>query len=205
MSSANSSRESSNEPLHPASPGAENNARKQDTAEPADTSSHRYLKACDNCRRRKVKCDGVRPACGHCTRVDAPCHFSIKPKSRRMWKCLETTSSVPAGSGTAVSGSTASGSTHILTNENKSALDDTTARLLARVETMERLLMQRSGVNPPRTGQAPYVADDYAHQGTLASVPISSSAASHRNSMAGIFSDLDPRASASTASHLQQT
>ncbi|KAJ2804853.1 hypothetical protein H4R20_002337 [Coemansia guatemalensis] len=106
---------------------------------PEEGDSPRYLRACDNCRRRKVKCDGVRPACGHCRRVDTPCHYSIKPKSRRMWKCLET----PEGADAAGAGAkTAAG--------EASAKDDNTAKLLARMETMERLLMQRTGVNLPR-------------------------------------------------------
>ncbi|KAJ2618107.1 hypothetical protein H4S08_000031 [Coemansia sp. RSA 1365] len=109
-------------------------------ATPEDGEPLRYLRACDNCRRRKVKCDGVRPACGHCRRVDTTCHYSIKPKSRRMWKCLEAPESPDAaGSNTKAS----AGET--------SAKDDNTAKLLARMETMERLLMQRTGVNLPRS------------------------------------------------------
>ncbi|KAJ2552850.1 hypothetical protein EV175_003157 [Coemansia sp. RSA 1933] len=241
MSSATSSRESSSEPQQRLE-SPDTNAREQGAAESADASSQRYLKACDNCRRRKVKCNGERPSCGHCTRVEAPCHYSIKPKSRRMWKCLEnapcmmpgagnpaeTATAAAAAAASAVApggGAMASGpsSCHILTNENKSGLDDATARLIARVETMERLLMQRNGVNPQRSGQqgpmAP-VADDYAHQGAFASGSMSSYAAatssvatSHRNSLAGIMSELDPTRGAaaavgmvgSSAGHLQQS
>ncbi|KAJ2450310.1 hypothetical protein EV183_004369 [Coemansia sp. RSA 2336] len=104
-----------------------------------DAGAVRYLRACDNCRRRKVKCDGVRPACSHCRRVEVPCHYSIKPKSRRMWKCLETPESSAASGAAASAGA-----------GDKKALDETTAKLMARVETMERLLMQRNGVNSPR-------------------------------------------------------
>ncbi|KAI9479218.1 hypothetical protein IWW42_000475 [Coemansia sp. RSA 1085] len=104
-----------------------------------DAGAVRYLRACDNCRRRKVKCDGVRPSCSHCRRVEVPCHYSIKPKSRRMWKCLETPESSAASGATASAGAS-----------DKKALDETTAKLMARVETMERLLMQRNGVNSPR-------------------------------------------------------
>ncbi|KAJ2176739.1 hypothetical protein GGF45_003563, partial [Coemansia sp. RSA 551] len=105
-----------------------------------DSSSPRFLRACDNCRRRKVKCDGVRPSCNHCRRVDAPCHYSVKPKSRRMWKCLETPEVGAPQVGS-------SGSAAVV---DKQSADSTTAKLLARVETMERLLMQRNGVNSPR-------------------------------------------------------
>ncbi|KAJ2119202.1 hypothetical protein IW147_006051 [Coemansia sp. RSA 720] len=114
-----------------------------------DSSSPRFLRACDNCRRRKVKCDGVRPSCSHCRRVDAPCHYSVKPKSRRMWKCLETPEVGPPQVGS-------SGSAAVV---DKQSADSTTAKLLARVETMERLLMQRNGVNSPRV---PVVSADDA-------------------------------------------
>ncbi|KAJ7238120.1 hypothetical protein B0H12DRAFT_1075388 [Mycena haematopus] len=35
-------------------------------------------KACLNCRHLKIKCDGVRPVCGQCTRIpkDDPCEFT---------------------------------------------------------------------------------------------------------------------------------
>ncbi|KAJ2005786.1 hypothetical protein GGI04_002112 [Coemansia thaxteri] len=111
------------------------------------SGSVRYLRACDNCRRRKVKCDGVRPSCGHCNRVEVPCHYSIKPKSRRMWKCLESSESASTA-GPVASGRMSSGS--LVQPADKSQADDTTARLLARVETMERLLMQRNGMSSPR-------------------------------------------------------
>ncbi|KAJ2352705.1 hypothetical protein GGF43_003684, partial [Coemansia sp. RSA 2618] len=109
-------------------------------AEDRDPSGPRFLRACDNCRRRKVKCNGERPSCSHCRRVDAPCHYSVKPKSRRMWKCLETPEVSAAPAGAAVSAAAG----------DKRIADSTTAKLLARVETMERLLMQRSGLNSPR-------------------------------------------------------
>ncbi|KAF3059315.1 Acetamidase regulatory protein [Daldinia childiae] len=40
--------------------------------------------ACDLCRLRKVKCDGVRPACGNCLKRVAlvePCHYSLNPSN----------------------------------------------------------------------------------------------------------------------------
>ncbi|KAJ7059683.1 hypothetical protein C8F01DRAFT_1370559 [Mycena amicta] len=40
-------------------------------------------KACNNCRRRKIKCDGVRPTCSQCRvrppRSNIPCEFELEP------------------------------------------------------------------------------------------------------------------------------
>ncbi|KAJ7059668.1 hypothetical protein C8F01DRAFT_1295698 [Mycena amicta] len=40
-------------------------------------------KACSNCRRRKIKCDGVRPTCSQCRvrppRSNIPCEFELEP------------------------------------------------------------------------------------------------------------------------------
>ncbi|KAJ1731695.1 hypothetical protein LPJ61_002405 [Coemansia biformis] len=147
------------------------------------SASARYLRACDNCRRRKVKCDGVRPACGHCSRVETPCHFSIKPKSRRMWKCLEAADDesldgVPVGA--------------VASDRGR---DDNTARLLARMETMERLLMQRTGMGLPRGSVAGTADGLVAHSpgglGAAASAsmgaagPLQSAAASRTGLAAG--------------------
>ena len=32
-------------------------------------------KACHSCRRRKIKCDGIEPACGPCTRLKLACEY----------------------------------------------------------------------------------------------------------------------------------
>ncbi|KAJ2381892.1 hypothetical protein GGI05_005830, partial [Coemansia sp. RSA 2603] len=127
--------------------------------------SVRYLRACDNCRRRKVKCDGGKPACAHCTRVDAPCHYSIKPKSRRMWKCLEVDSGVSSSAASGKTGAVAGGTGVVGGTSSDKAVDDTTARLLARVETMERLLMQRNGINSPRIQSGLGTYDDISAAG----------------------------------------
>ncbi|ORX99724.1 hypothetical protein K493DRAFT_212167, partial [Basidiobolus meristosporus CBS 931.73] len=39
-------------------------------------------RACDACRRKKVKCDGALPACSHCATSGLDCTFSYKPKKR---------------------------------------------------------------------------------------------------------------------------
>ncbi|KAJ6596329.1 hypothetical protein DFH09DRAFT_1357420 [Mycena vulgaris] len=48
-------------------------------SESASAGSIPRVKACTNCRRRKIKCDGVRPKCDQCRlrppRLWAPCHY----------------------------------------------------------------------------------------------------------------------------------
>lgn len=39
-------------------------------------------RACDECRSRKAKCDGVKPACSFCVRQKTTCHYS-EPKRKR--------------------------------------------------------------------------------------------------------------------------
>lgn len=45
----------------------------------------RFAKACDSCRRKKLRCDGVRPLCARCQDANTPCHYTDvhKPESRQ--------------------------------------------------------------------------------------------------------------------------
>lgn len=36
---------------------------------------HRPILACGQCRKRKVKCDGIKPSCGNCTKLGSMCSF----------------------------------------------------------------------------------------------------------------------------------
>ncbi|KAJ1675500.1 hypothetical protein EV182_001145 [Spiromyces aspiralis] len=111
----------------------------------------RLLRACDYCRKRKVKCNGERPACSHCRRVGAHCHYSVKPKSRRTWKCLEraassdNTSTAPAdikpNSGSSSGTVTAAATAAAVAATTTTTYNDETARLFERVEAMEKLLL----------------------------------------------------------------
>ncbi|CAG8566488.1 3410_t:CDS:2 [Funneliformis mosseae] len=42
----------------------------------------RVSKACDSCRRKKVKCDGIQPACGNCTAFSLDCTYNDTTKKR---------------------------------------------------------------------------------------------------------------------------
>ncbi|KAJ2695955.1 hypothetical protein H4218_004923 [Coemansia sp. IMI 209128] len=165
------------------SPAADNSGTsiKAGPSSSRSTGSVRYLRACDNCRRRKVKCDGVRPSCGHCNRVEVPCHYSVKPKSRRLWKCLEDANGTP----TAASAEPRPSRASTLHNDGSPA-DDTTAWLMARVETMERLLMQRNIGNSPRLPQPASANDDSAaQQGSASAAAGAGGAAAMPSTMGG--------------------
>ncbi|KAF3343151.1 Glucosylceramidase [Verticillium dahliae VDG2] len=45
----------------------------------------RIAKACDSCRQKKLKCDGIRPACSRCMQYDIACMYAdvAKPPYRR--------------------------------------------------------------------------------------------------------------------------
>ncbi|RKP27290.1 hypothetical protein SYNPS1DRAFT_12910, partial [Syncephalis pseudoplumigaleata] len=73
-------------------PGAQNDAspakKQRATAHPTGTrvasgngSATRHL-ACDACRKRKVKCDSVKPACSGCQRHNTVCHYQTEIRKR---------------------------------------------------------------------------------------------------------------------------
>ncbi|KAI9595294.1 nuclear protein, partial [Syncephalis fuscata] len=43
----------------------------------------RLAQACDNCRRRKVKCDGVRPSCNKCIQLRIQCAYQPRNQKRK--------------------------------------------------------------------------------------------------------------------------
>ncbi|PVH92745.1 hypothetical protein DM02DRAFT_266286 [Periconia macrospinosa] len=45
-------------------------------------SKSRAQKACNNCRKRKVKCSGERPRCRDCVNQHVPCIYSQARKDR---------------------------------------------------------------------------------------------------------------------------
>ncbi|KAI8985793.1 hypothetical protein BDB01DRAFT_786328 [Pilobolus umbonatus] len=38
--------------------------------------------ACSNCRKKKVKCDGIQPTCSRCASIGKDCQYSDPPKKR---------------------------------------------------------------------------------------------------------------------------
>lgn len=47
-----------------------------------DGKRRRIAKACDMCRKKKIKCDGRAPSCSHCINYKTECHFTQLEKKR---------------------------------------------------------------------------------------------------------------------------
>jgi hypothetical protein len=63
--------------------------------EPGKKRRHNVGKACENCRRRRVKCDGLQPECGTCRVYKDDCCWDAredlrKPISRQQVEALQT-------------------------------------------------------------------------------------------------------------------
>ncbi|KAJ2492826.1 hypothetical protein IWW37_001124 [Coemansia sp. RSA 2050] len=46
------------------------------------------MRACDSCRRKKVKCNGIKPSCLHCTRMKLACHYSLLVRKKRVRRSI---------------------------------------------------------------------------------------------------------------------
>ncbi|KAJ2001757.1 hypothetical protein GGI04_003614, partial [Coemansia thaxteri] len=66
-------------PDTPSSPGAE---PQSPHAHSADSKRLRVSRACDRCRRKKVKCDARRPVCNHCEALSLSCTYLDTAKKR---------------------------------------------------------------------------------------------------------------------------
>ena len=53
-----------------------------DGPEGRDAKRRRIARACDACRRKKIKCDGKAPKCGHCDNYKTECIFTQVEKKR---------------------------------------------------------------------------------------------------------------------------
>ncbi|ORX95565.1 hypothetical protein K493DRAFT_219008, partial [Basidiobolus meristosporus CBS 931.73] len=47
-----------------------------------ESKRQRVSRACDHCRRKKVRCDGVQPCCGHCKILNIECTYLDVTKKR---------------------------------------------------------------------------------------------------------------------------
>ncbi|KAG0227092.1 hypothetical protein BGW42_003150, partial [Actinomortierella wolfii] len=52
------------------------------TSDQLDAKRRRVSRACDTCRRKKVRCDGLQPSCTNCTTFGFQCTFNDSAKKR---------------------------------------------------------------------------------------------------------------------------
>ncbi|KAJ1972162.1 hypothetical protein H4R35_004831 [Dimargaris xerosporica] len=64
-----------------------------------DSGEPKLMKACDLCRRKKIKCDGEKPECSTCRKNQAECHYSAWVRTKRTRKSQADTSGSSSGSG----------------------------------------------------------------------------------------------------------
>ncbi|KAJ1959976.1 hypothetical protein IWQ62_004404, partial [Dispira parvispora] len=48
-----------------------------------ESSEPKLLRACDTCRRKKIRCAGQKPVCSTCQRNQTPCHYSSWVRAKR--------------------------------------------------------------------------------------------------------------------------
>lgn len=65
-------------PSSPAVAGGYQAASSQSPGGPAVTGSGRAIQACDRCRMKKVRCDGLLPSCSRCRNAGLECKTEIK-------------------------------------------------------------------------------------------------------------------------------
>ncbi|KAF2455946.1 fungal-specific transcription factor domain-containing protein [Lineolata rhizophorae] len=53
-----------------------------DGGDPSDSKRRRIARACDMCRKKKIRCDGKMPACTHCQNQKVECVFTQVEKKR---------------------------------------------------------------------------------------------------------------------------
>ncbi|CEJ58878.1 hypothetical protein PMG11_07523 [Penicillium brasilianum] len=63
-----------------ADPDDDGKANAQD--DPAQPKRQRVSRACDSCRSKKDKCDGMQPICSTCASLGRPCTYKANPKKR---------------------------------------------------------------------------------------------------------------------------
>lgn len=92
--------------------GVPNVAPQTGSIYPAKSRTGRKIAvACNFCRSRKLKCDGVRPVCGQCSRRGVPCAYEMTVKKRGMGKMTLAATAVEAadsGDGSGVTPPTSS-------------------------------------------------------------------------------------------------
>lgn len=60
----------------------DNQDEDHDNDDQGESKRRRIARACDMCRKKKIKCDGKMPKCGHCENYKTECHFTHVEKKR---------------------------------------------------------------------------------------------------------------------------
>ncbi|RKP35603.1 hypothetical protein BJ085DRAFT_4642, partial [Dimargaris cristalligena] len=53
-----------------------------------DCTEPKLMRACDVCRKKKIKCAGEKPECSTCRRNQIPCHYSPWVRGKRSRKTI---------------------------------------------------------------------------------------------------------------------
>lgn len=64
-----------------APPQKQDNRPKQ--TERKEKERQRVSHACEPCRRRKAKCDGLQPSCTRCSELTIPCYYADSKRERQ--------------------------------------------------------------------------------------------------------------------------
>lgn len=60
----------------------QDNSTQQEEDQPSPPKRQRVSRACDQCRNKKDRCDGVQPTCSTCTFLKRSCSYKSNPKKR---------------------------------------------------------------------------------------------------------------------------
>lgn len=107
-----------------------------------DPKRRRIARACDMCRKKKIKCDGKMPKCGHCENYKTECIFTQQEKKRAPPKGAKYIEGLENRLGRME---------HLLRLSGLLAEDNGQTDL----GTLERRLQERQSVDPRSNGETP--------------------------------------------------
>lgn len=149
-----------------------------------DAKRRRIARACDMCRKKKIKCDGKMPACTHCINYKTECVFTQVEKKRNPPKGAKYIEGLENRLGRMESLLRLSG----LLGENDGATDlGTLERKLAEKQQESRQASQAAHSSPTSPSQATsgHEAGDYTPRSSLTSLESPKDGDDRRKSMDG--------------------
>ncbi|KAJ2555058.1 hypothetical protein EV175_002378, partial [Coemansia sp. RSA 1933] len=106
----------------------------------------RLMLSCDNCRRKKIRCNGGKPLCASCQRNGAPCRYSPVGPRRKPRRSTAQTAKAKAtvGSDSESAGETADGGGHRAKRRASSLqISDNDRGASAGVSSVSHLMLER--------------------------------------------------------------